>query len=100
MTRKAEWIRYPVLTDILRLQESLCVKMEHCGHKYEPTNHIHTTVNSYAPVRCLRMGAFYIAFCENFSSVMVADLGFYVFLRRKGEKHYSAPMRREGRREK
>ena len=100
MTRKAEWIRYPVLTDILRLQESLCVKMEHCGHKYEPTNHMHTAVNSYAPVRCLRMGAFCIVLRENFPPVMVADLAFYVFLRRKGERHYPGPMGKEGRREK
>ena len=40
-------------------------KSEHCGHKYESTNHMHTAVNSYAPVRCLRMGAFCIALCEN-----------------------------------
>ena len=57
----------------------------YCGHKNELTSHINTAVNSYAPVRCLRMGAFCIAFRENFSPAMVADLVFYVFLRRKGE---------------
>ena len=57
----------------------------YCGHKDELTNHVNAAVNSYAPVCCLRMGAFCIAFRENFSSVMVADLAFYAFLRRKGE---------------
>ena len=65
MMRKAEWVRYPVLTDILQPQEGRCSKMEHCGHKDELTNHMNTAVNSYAPVRCLRMGAFCIALCEN-----------------------------------
>ena len=72
----------------------------YCGHKYELINHIHTTFNSYAPVRCLRMGAFCIALRENFSPAMVADLAFCAFLRRKGENHYSEPMGHEGRREK
>ena len=59
--------------------------LSYCGHKYELTNHMHTAANSYAPVRCLRMGAFCIVLHENFSPAMVADLVFYVFLRRKGE---------------
>ena len=75
-------------------------KLEHCGHKYEHTNHLNAAVNSYAPVRCLRMSAFCIVLYENFSPVMVADLVFYVFLRRKGEKHYSEPMGHEGGRER
>ena len=100
MMRKAEWIRHSILTGILQSQESLYSKREHCGHKDELTNHVNTAVNSYAPVRCLRMGAFCIVSCGNFSPVMVADLAFYVFLRRKGEKHYSEPMGYEGRREK
>ena len=57
----------------------------YCGHKYELTNHIHIAVNSYAPVHCLRMGAFCIVFRENFSPITVADLAFSAFLRRKGE---------------
>ena len=60
-------------------------KLEHCGHKYEHTNHLNAAVNSYAPVRCLRMGAFCIVLYENFSPAMVADLAFSAFLRRKGE---------------
>ena len=87
-------------TIIIQLQNNSCSMSTYCGHKYELTNHMHTAANSYAPVRCLRMGAFCIVFCENFSPVMVADLVFYVFLRRKGEKHYSEPMGHEGRREK
>ena len=100
MMRKAEWVRYPVLTDILQPHEGRCSNRAHCGHKDELTNHVNTSVNSYAPVRYPRMGAFCVAFRENSSSVMVADLAFYVFLRRKGENHYSEPMGHEGRREK
>ena len=100
MTRKAEWIRCSILTDILQSQEGRCLEKEYCGHEDELTNHINTAVNSYAPVRCLRMGAFCIVFRKNFSPVMVADFVFYVFLRRKGEKHYSESTDHEGRREK
>ena len=57
----------------------------YCSHKNKLTSHINTAVNSYAPVRCLRMGAFCIVLRENFSPTMVAELVFYVFLRRKGE---------------
>ena len=91
MVRKAEWIRRSVLTNILQSQERRCSELVYCGYKDELTSHINTAVNSYAPVRCMRMGAFCIAFRENFPSAMVTDLVFYVFLRRKGEKHYSEP---------
>lgn len=87
-------------TITLQSENNLYSMPSYCGHKDEPTNHMHTAVNSYAPVRYLRMGAFCIVFCGNFSPVMVADLAFYAFLRRKGEKDYSEPMGYEGRREK
>ena len=85
MMRKAEWIRHSILTDILQSKESLYSKREHCGHKDELTKHVNTAVNSYAPVRYLRMGAFYITFRENFAPITVADLAFSAFLMRKGE---------------
>ena len=85
---------------ILQSQECRCLELVYCGHEDELTNHMNTVVNSYAPVRYPRMGAFCVVFRENFSPVMVADLAFYVFLRRKGENHYSEPMGHEGRREK
>ena len=40
----------------------------YCGHKDELTNHTNTAVNSYAPVRCLRMGAFCIVLREKLFS--------------------------------
>ena len=72
----------------------------YCAHKDELKIHASTTVNSYVPVRCLRMGAFCIVLRENFSPAMVADLVFYVFLRRKREKLYSESTGHEGRRVK
>ena len=84
----------------IQQQNYPCSMPGHCGHKDELTNHMHAAVNSYAPVRCLRMGAFVLSCVKNFSPAMVADLAFSAFLRRKGETHYSAPMRREGRRVK
>ena len=84
----------------IQQQNYPCSMPGHCGHKDELTSHVNTAVNSYAPVRCLRMGAFCIVLRENFPPDMVADLVFYVFLRRKGERHYPGPMGKEGRREK
>lgn len=85
---------------ILQTQNTCRSDLEHCVHKNELTNHVNTAVNSYAPIRCLRIGAFYIGPRENFSSVMVADLGFCVFHRLKGEKQHLAPIGHEGRRVK
>ena len=73
------------MTIILQSQEHRCFELAYCGHKDELISHVNTAVNSYAPVRCVRMGAFCIVLRENFPPVMVADLVFYVFLRRKGE---------------
>ena len=70
---------------IIQLQNNSCSMSTYCGHKDELTNHMHTAANSYAPVRCLRMGAFCVVLYENFSPAMVADLAFSAFLRRKGE---------------
>ena len=99
MVRKAEWIRRSVLTDILQPQESLYSKRAHCDRKNELTSHINTAVNSFAPVRCLRMGAFCIAYFENHSPLRLLIWPFVHSLGEREKKH-SAPMRHEGRRVK
>ena len=99
MTRKAEWIKCSILTDILQPQVSLYSEREHCGHEDELTNHVNTAVNSSAPVRCLRMGAFCIVFCENHSPLRLLIWRFVHSLGEREKKH-SAPMGYEGRREK
>ena len=76
MVRNAEWIRRSVLTVILQPQESRCSKWGYCDRKVELTNHVNTAINSYAPVRCLRMDAFCIAFGENHSPLRLLILTF------------------------
>ena len=72
-------------TIIVQTQNNPCSMPTCCTRKDELTNHMHTAANSYAPVRCVRMGAFCVVLYENFSPAMVADLAFSAFLRRKGE---------------
>ena len=55
-------------TITLQSENNLYSMPSYCGHKDEPTNHMHTAVNSYAPVRCLRMGAFCIVLREKLFS--------------------------------
>ena len=55
-------------TIIVQSQNNPCSIPTYCGHKEELTNHMHTAANSYAPVRCLRMGAFCIVLREKLFS--------------------------------
>ena len=63
-------------TITLQSENNLYSMPSYCGHKDEPTNHMHTAVNSYAPVRYLRMGAFCI-FHQKISKNFPARLAFW-----------------------
>ena len=58
----------------------------YCAHKDELKIHASTAVNSYVPVRCLRMGAFCIALFENHYPLRLLILPFLHSLGER-EKH-------------
>ena len=61
----------------IQQQNYPCSMPGHCGHKDELTNHMHAAVNSYAPVRCLRMGAFCIVLREKLFSRYGSRFGLF-----------------------
>lgn len=65
-------------------------KPEHCDRKNELTSHINTAVNSYAPVRCLWIGAFCIAFFENHSPLRLL---IWLFVNSLGEREKNNTLR-------
>ena len=77
-------------TIIVQTQNNPCSMPGHCGHKDELTNHMHAAVNSYAPVRCLRMGAFCIALFENHSPLWLL---IWPFLHSLGEREKHITLR-------
>jgi len=70
-------------------------------HEDEQINHVNTSINSFAPIRILRMGAFCRlcgpsspdgAFHKNFFPPSVAKIAISGLLRRKGGDHHPAPV--------
>ena len=64
-------------TIIVQTQNNPCSMPTCCTRKDELTNHMHAAVNSYAPVRCLRMGAFCIVLREKLFSRYVSRFGLF-----------------------
>ena len=76
------------------------------AYEYELYDYIIASATSIAPIRVLRMGAFFClceplpycgSFHKNFLPFAVAKIANLALLRRKGGDHHPAPVRREGR---